>query len=783
MKFTVAGLLEQLDSAELVEKKKLEKLFKLTKKAEKDSLDLALSALSKLGVIDIDSSGEVKRNVANTFLEARVRCSSKGYCFAVRDDGQDDIYIRDHDLNHAWHGDRVLVKITRDGIRRRSPEGAVQCILERTNTSIIGIAEQVDDELVATPLDERILSTISLENIDNSMFDEMEEANIVEVEIENYPIAQIPGKGRISRKLNINGDLESDIDLLISKTNLQRQETSPRAVLKHPKLKDRIDLTEQPTLLFKGWQSSLSPGLPAIHIEKHDANKKVWIHVPAIAERITFGSSLDIWIKRQSEAICLGKTWQPLINPNLTKAAEFSVGDPNEAVSICMELDETGKLTDWQFLLSIIKPVAQIDRKTLGIISKRRPSTKSIPISLKHIKDHISTVQDILSLAEQLREIEIAQGAIELDLPIPNLDSLSEIRFSEPQSITNHWSLPLIKQDPNSVLRFYLNLANKIWSIHSRQLGIQSVSINRVDFNNNMLNDIAKTAITLDVTAELDEDGSPSVQELIQAISTTKYKHVLEKQIKHALPDQLYFTTKPDNNNDLHKDKEIISNNKIDNFFISPWCCPNIYYSNILNQSLIVSMLHEGKRSASTRKKDKLNLGDKDSLSQVDWPVFTPSTSKCIAKLLSSQLISTMNLRKLKTNELRNDLISMAQSRAIEPIIGTVIDGTITGVQSYGFFVELPQTYAEGLVHVSSLNDDWYEYRARQNRLVGRKSRRTFQLGEAVTVKILKVDVLRNQIDLELSKESTLNVDNPNESNLSLDESEGINLPVNHQGQ
>jgi ribonuclease R len=57
----------------------------------------------------------------------------------------------------------------------------------------------------------------------------------------------------------------------------------------------------------------------------------------------------------------------------------------------------------------------------------------------------------------------------------------------------------------------------------------------------------------------------------------------------------------------------------------------------------------------------------------------------------------------------------------------------------------------EGLVHVSSLNDDWYEYRSRQNRLVGRKNKRVYQLGDTVQVRVIKVDVLRNQIDLEVN--------------------------------
>ncbi|NBQ92231.1 MAG: S1 RNA-binding domain-containing protein, partial [Betaproteobacteria bacterium] len=74
--------------------------------------------------------------------------------------------------------------------------------------------------------------------------------------------------------------------------------------------------------------------------------------------------------------------------------------------------------------------------------------------------------------------------------------------------------------------------------------------------------------------------------------------------------------------------------------------------------------------------------------------------------------------------------------------------GVISGVQSYGFFVEVPPSQVEGLVHVSSLKDDWYEYRSRQNRLVGRKNRRSYMLGDAVEVIIQKVDVLRHQIDL-----------------------------------
>ena len=79
-------------------------------------------------MIEKTSEGGLTRPQESDLIDARLRCSSKGFCFAIRDDGGEDIYIRDHQLNHAWNGDRVLVRVTREGGRRRSPEGGVQCL-------------------------------------------------------------------------------------------------------------------------------------------------------------------------------------------------------------------------------------------------------------------------------------------------------------------------------------------------------------------------------------------------------------------------------------------------------------------------------------------------------------------------------------------------------------------------------------------------------------------------------------------------------------------------------
>jgi len=115
---------------------------------------------------------------------------------------------------------------------------------------------------------------------------------------------------------------------------------------------------------------------------------------------------------------------------------------------------------------------------------------------------------------------------------------------------------------------------------------------------------------------------------------------------------------------------------------------------------------------------------------------------------MGSGLVSRLNGRARSADEVERDALALVQARSAQELVGQTLPGVISGIQSYGFFVEIPPTQVEGLVHVSSLKDDWYEYRSRQHRLVGRKTRRTYKLGDAVEVEVQKVDVLRHQIDL-----------------------------------
>ena len=248
MKFTVADLLAQLSTDEHQPSAQLEKALGISDAEDKEKLRIGLEALERLDLVERAEEGLLRRECPD-LIPARLRCSSKGFCFALRDDAGEDIYIRDHHLNHAWNGDRVLVRITREGGRRRSPEGSVQCILQRHTTRMLGHVERQGDQLVAVPLDDRLLTSVALPEEDAGHLEERH-SHVVEVQIDRFPVAQFAPEGHVARHLPVSGGDDADLELLLVKHQLQEAAAAPRVTVKAPAEKGRQDLTGLPTLLL-----------------------------------------------------------------------------------------------------------------------------------------------------------------------------------------------------------------------------------------------------------------------------------------------------------------------------------------------------------------------------------------------------------------------------------------------------------------------------------------------------------------------------------------------------
>ena len=163
MNFSIASLLANLTDDKTLTLKTIQKKLHCDNDDSVRELQIALDALERIGVLAKDK-GKYQRATEEGVVEGKLRCSSKGFCFAIQDDeAADDIYIRESQLNTAWNGDRVLVRVTKDGSRRRSPEGEVKVILERANASVLARVKQENEKYQAVPLDDRLLFAMSLQ--------------------------------------------------------------------------------------------------------------------------------------------------------------------------------------------------------------------------------------------------------------------------------------------------------------------------------------------------------------------------------------------------------------------------------------------------------------------------------------------------------------------------------------------------------------------------------------------------------------------------------------------
>ena len=734
--FSTSHIIDNIKKDEIVEYKKLCKLLKISKKNDKDKLNIALDALEKLEIIKKNNKNEFENIKDENHISAKIRCSSKGYCFAVRDNSNEDIYIKENLLNYAWNGDKVLVRIIKEGVRRRSPEGVVDCVLERENKILLAKVEIVDDKVYALPIDDRILAKIILPNKDKKYSYNPEIKNIVKVEIDIFPIAQEEGKGHVIKELKLNNDSENDNEFVLSKNNININEPQEYLEIIEPEMEERLDLTSKNSFMFKSWENNNSPLLPLFQVNiNKDKTSNLWIHVNSIAERINFNNkNIMQYFNENYESIPLTSIWHNYLEKRLINNAEFKIGEKNKAISLCISLSKEKEIIDWSFHLTNVKCSAVIGKKYLEALNKRK--SKLTAKILQPYEKYEEQIKFIINISKEFRNNQLKKGKYEIPREINKIKKLDEFYFHKPCEYSSDYFEPLNTLDPQTFISPILFEADAIWYQHSKSYNLRNISFfsDNLDYLN--VNELIKHSQLIDNNFELDEEGNITLESLFNHCKDENKKRILNKYLINNLKTNKALICEPQELNN----KYIFAN--------SPWTLPSKDFINLANQYNIYLMFKNAKRFKH------INIFKKDSWKKVNSKLFNASSLKTSNLLFDSSIVERYNAFKAKSNSYILNIISLKKIREAEKLVGEVFKGLIITVQSYGLFVELPELFIEGLVHVSTLNDDWYEYRSRQNLLIGRKSKNTFRVGDLIDIKIIKVDILKYQIDLELINRS-----------------------------
>ncbi|WP_373540947.1 ribonuclease R family protein [Chamaesiphon sp.] len=734
MEFSIATLLSHISPEKLVAPKLLEKKLGCETTSSIEQLDLALELLEKIGILTKEK-GKFRREQPEHIVEAKLRCSSKGFCFAIQDDeSADDIYIRESHLSNAWNGDRVLIETIKEGTRRRSPEGSVKLILERANPSVLAKIRRLDTGgYRAIPLDDRLLFELEVrENTASTtnghapiVLDDILD-HLVHVDVLRHAIGQDLPIGEVARVLGTTAESAADIDIVTCKHDLH-QTFAPAITtaaakiakgVKDPLASKRVNLTHLPTIAVS---AHLEPIDSALTIEQLDG--EIWrlgVHIADLASYIIADDRIDREARKRGTAVYLGENTIPLLPAAVHQACGFIPGAERLAISVFLSLNERGELIEFTIQPSRIALDWVLNPTQINAVLADEPAEID-PRAVEIVKPIWNTI------APAFRAQRRSRGGLEVDLIQKQAPFADEGRLGV-----------IFLDDPQSLLTDVMVMANYAIAVHLQAL--QVPGIYAVQHNPELVevNDTIKLAINLGLNFEGEVEAEVSVadlQRLSLQFAHSPVPQVLNYLFKSLLKTTVY-STKPSTHFGL----------AIENGYTHA-VSPLHRYPDILVQRVLHEVFANGRDRKTSRAKEIVNLGSSSCHGQIVWNVLTPTVQQELEAQIAGS-IAHLNDRTKIAQDAENDLAGLQKAEKMKARTGEIFQGLITGVQSYGFFVEIEDSLVEGLVHVSSLKDDWYEFRPRYACLVGRKNRTSYRLGDRVEVQVKSVDYYRQQIDL-----------------------------------
>ncbi len=735
MEFSITQLLDNFSDDKLVTPKAIEKKLGISDDSKSvRKLQVALDALEKIGILEKDK-GRYRRIHEEGLVEGRLRCSSKGFCFAIQDvEGAEDIYVRESRLSNAWNGDRVLVRVTKDGVRRRSPEGEVRLILERSNPTLLSTVKLTDGSYRAVPLDDRLLFEVELVPDEETPDLSVAVGKLVHLEMVRFSLGNHLPLGRILQILGDDAESTNDIDLVCCKHNLPRRFSAkaltaaaslPRGVRKAD-LKHRLDLRKTLTVRIGN--------AAAISIVQSETGWDLGIHIPDVATYVTAGSPLDLEARKRLRSFFLGDTILPMLpEMNVFNQPEYLT------MSVLIKLDHDGNVLSFE-----IQPSAILVRANLSYQRAQQILDGKVTVDEDAPSQEIDTeVEELVHLIAKVGSLlQNHSNAIRLVLPqIPSQEADEGVRGLTVVPLT----LPI-----SGTVTEVMILANKAIALHLQSLAIPAIYLRQVPPDQGKVDDWIKLLESMSISAQLE------TPEQIQIVDLHRILHQVNQLEQEATRDILKYLLlsmfKPNEYvlaPTLHFGLGLIDQPYIHGVF------PQHHYGDLLIQRTLHTVFEEGRDRRSIRIKDGVNLRSSTAHGQVNWSVLPPETERQLIEDLEA-ILPKLNQADALYHRSISDLDGLRKAEFMRSHTGGNFYGIITSVQSYGFFVEIESLLVEGLVHVSSLKDDWYEFplingkgRARASTLlVGRRSGRQYCLGDRVEVQVKGVDYYRQQIDL-----------------------------------
>ncbi|HEY6000337.1 MAG TPA: ribonuclease R, partial [bacterium] len=660
-------------------------------------------------------SGELVRTRGRRFGAAaemnlapgRLQVHPDGYGFvALEGDGGGDVFVPAREMGGALHGDRVLVRIEGQGRGGRGPEGTVIRVLSRARTTVVGRVERTGEYAYLTPSDRRLTQDVF---IPDGRTGGALTGQVVVAEITAWPAARRPAEATVVEILGKEGDPGVAEEVIIRQFDLPHR--FPRRVL--------LDAEAVPAEVGPAARAGRSDlrGLLTVTIDGETARdfddaisveqtpKATWllrVHIADVSHYVPEGGAMDREAFARGTSVYFPGRVLPMLPERLSNGiCSLNPGVDRLAFSAVLEFSRQGRLLRHDFLETVIHSAARLTYTQVA-----RALEQGDPGALPPVPGLAAMLGQARELAETLRAQRARRGSIDFDLPEEQIlldlrGNIASIARSE-RNVAHRIIEELMIAANEAVAGYFAWLqVPGLYRVHEPPAQEKLLSF-------------AEFAAGFGHKLRLPHEPSARfLADFVEGLRGRPEERVINEVLLRSMKQAVYAA---DNIGHFGLASEAYTH----------FTSPIRRYPDLVVHRLLRELVRRGR--------------------------FAPARAEQLEAALP-EIAAHASARERVATEAEREVVALRKAEYLAGRIGETAAGFVTGVTNFGLFVELAEVPVEGLVHVSTLGDDYYRFREDLRALVGANTGTTFRLGDAVTVKIVAVDTALRRADFVLVRE------------------------------
>lgn len=637
---------------------------------------------------------------------AKISVTRSGVGFVAREGETTDVLIPATGLGCALDGDRVMVRLT--GYQGERRTGAVVRVVERTGRNIVGSFHKGPHFLYVRPDNPRIHRDIYIPSDATSGALEAEKV-VCRLTIWDDPY--LNPEGEVIERIGFPG--QPGVDMLTVIKTFDLPEEFPEEVLNEAEIasarlssgaeEGRLDLTKE--LIYTIDPSDAKDHDDAISVVRTGKGYRLGVHIADVSHFVEAGTELDTEAFKRGNSVYLPGMVIPMLPESLSNdVCSLKPNRKRLAHSVIIDFDRTGKVLSWKLADTVIKSVAKLSYEEVqNFFDHGLPEGKA-GIKMQRVAENLLTARELALILTQRR---FDEGSLDFDLPESKitLDKTGEvIALSNRVRLESHRLIEefMLAANKAVALEMFRNAQPFLYRVHDRpdmeKLEAFSAMMARLGYRFA----VSKTTKPIDLARFLESvKGKPETDFINELMLRSMQKAVYQRMnIGHfglAFSHYTHFTS------------------------------PIRRYPDLIVHRLLRSRKADGTYPAAFAKR---------VISVID------------------NVGSHCSETERRAEAAEREAVKVKQVQYMARHVGDHFMGIISGVMGFGFFVRLDNLGAEGLVRVSSIDDDYYNFDEKRYALVGRRLGRSFRLGDRVEVGVLSVDKINNEIQLFLAGSS-----------------------------